>query len=62
MKPGVYRHIHTYDIDLEIIKAYPCSEGYKVRAALLNRHSGYVYEIKTFVIKNEQLKNWKLVD
>lgn len=62
MRRGRYRHACALDTDLIVYAVYPATHGLKVSGSLVNRHNGEVYEIKSYFIKQSELKMWERID
>ncbi len=57
-----YRHISTLDTDLYVHKVPFHNDKYLVvRASIVDRKTEHVYEIATFKIYKEHIRNWKVV-
>lgn len=57
-----YRHLSTLDTDVYVFKVTYIGRKYvKVRAAIIDRKSEYVYELKTYTIQREDFWKWKEV-
>lgn len=59
-KRQTYKHASALDTGLYIFYVRTLKDGnMRVRAALHNLQFGYVYEVETYIIKRDQLINWR---
>jgi hypothetical protein len=58
---GLYQHDLTTDIQMQVWSYYPSSDGFVVKASLINRHNGIVYETEQYTITQDHFKFWKRV-
>ncbi len=57
-----YRHVSALDTDLYVHSTSITNYGYiLVRASIINQRTEDLYEIATYKIYNEHLKNWQVV-
>jgi hypothetical protein len=62
IKGNKYRHCQTLDTDLYVISVrWSDLEETIVRAAIVNRNTEEVYEIGTYTIKDEDMRNWRKI-